>query len=334
MEWVETTGRTVEEAKDAALDQLGVDEEDAEFEIVEEPRLGLFGRLRAEARVRARVRPTTPRPKEDRRDRRRRRTTTDNATAPAADEAGNAAESSMVTATPSDPARTPARSRAGATGRTPVPAESSGGSSALATPGRGHRSRRGRGDPSSVGQRERAAQDDDRQSAVAEDGVGNGGAGMDVSLDEQGSVARDFLTGLVRELNLEADIDVAHPDEDTVEVNLQGPDLGLLIGPKGTTLFALQDLTRTVVQRKTSASNGRLMIDVGGYRQKRKAALERFARQLAEEVVATGNRKVLEPMNAADRKVVHDAVGDIDGVATASEGEEPYRRVVILPVDA
>jgi spoIIIJ-associated protein len=90
-------------------------------------------------------------------------------------------------------------------------------------------------------------------------------------------------------------------------------------------------LTRTVVQRKTSASNGRLLVDVGGYRQKRKAALERFAQQLAAEVSATGTRKVLEPMNAADRKVVHDAVSDIDGVATASEGEEPYRRVVILP---
>ena len=73
MEWVETTGRTVEEAKDAALDQLGVDEHDAEFELVEEPKFGLFGRLRAEARVRARVRPTTPRPKDDRRDRRKRK---------------------------------------------------------------------------------------------------------------------------------------------------------------------------------------------------------------------------------------------------------------------
>jgi len=155
---------------------------------------------------------------------------------------------------------------------------------------------------------------------------------MDMSLDEQGSVARDFLTGLIQELKLQADIDVVHPDEDTVEINLEGADLGLLIGPKGATLFALQDLTRTVVQRRTSASNGRLMVDVGGYRQKRKAALERFARQLAEEVTATGTRKVLEPMNSADRKVVHDAVGSIDGVETVSEGEDPNRRVVIMPV--
>src|ERR1700758_5786453 len=72
MEWVETTGRTLEDAREAALDQLGVDEVDAEFEVLEEPRAGLFGRVRGEARVRARVRPTVPRPKEDRRDRRRR----------------------------------------------------------------------------------------------------------------------------------------------------------------------------------------------------------------------------------------------------------------------
>src|SRR5438477_5079318 len=72
MEWVETTGRTVAEAKEAALDQLGVDEHDAEFEVLAEPRSGLFGRMRAEARIRARVRPTRPRPKEDRSRRRQR----------------------------------------------------------------------------------------------------------------------------------------------------------------------------------------------------------------------------------------------------------------------
>jgi spoIIIJ-associated protein len=73
MEWVETTGRTVEDAKEAALDELGVDEADAEFEVVAEAQTGLFGRLRSEARVRARVRPTAPRSKDDRRDRRERR---------------------------------------------------------------------------------------------------------------------------------------------------------------------------------------------------------------------------------------------------------------------
>ena len=72
MEWVEITGRTVEEAKDAALDQLGVDTEDAEFEILEEPTRGLFGKMKGQARVRARIAPTSPRPKLERRDRRKK----------------------------------------------------------------------------------------------------------------------------------------------------------------------------------------------------------------------------------------------------------------------
>jgi spoIIIJ-associated protein len=160
---------------------------------------------------------------------------------------------------------------------------------------------------------------------------GDEGAGMSVSLDEQGEVAREFLDGLVGEMALSAEIDISRPDEDTVELNLHGQDLGLLIGPKGATLLALQDLTRTVVQRRTSAVNGRLTIDVGGYRKKRKEALERFTRQLAGEVRASGVRKALEPMNAADRKIVHDTVNELDGVTTTSEGEEPRRRVVILP---
>jgi spoIIIJ-associated protein len=154
---------------------------------------------------------------------------------------------------------------------------------------------------------------------------------MTVPLDEQAEVAREFLDGLMDEMDLDAEINVVPIDEDTVEINLEGSDLGLLIGQKGATLLALQDLARTVVQRKTSAANGRIMLDVGGYRHKRKDALERFARQVAETVKAEGVRKVLEPMAAADRKIVHDTVNDIEGVRTISEGEEPRRCVVILP---
>lgn len=155
---------------------------------------------------------------------------------------------------------------------------------------------------------------------------------MDVALEEQGAVAKEFLDGLIERMNLEAEVGIAQPEEDTIELNLEGSDLGLLIGPKGATLLSIQDLTRTVVQRKTSAANGRILVDVGGYRRKRKDALARFSRQVAAEVVATGSRRVLEPMSAADRKIVHDTLNDVDGVTTSSEGEEPRRRVVILPV--
>ena len=107
----------------------------------------------------------------------------------------------------------------------------------------------------------------------------------------------------------------------------------MLIGARGATLQAIQDLTRTVVQRQTGAAYGRLLVDVLGYRKKRRDALERFAREQAEQVRSSGTRRVLEPMGAADRKVVHDAINTIEGVSTTSEGEEPRRRVVILPAD-
>ena len=154
---------------------------------------------------------------------------------------------------------------------------------------------------------------------------------MEVALDEQGRIAQGFLTQLVAEFGVDAAVDVVRPDDDTVDLHLTGSDLGLLIGPKGTTLLALQDLTRTVVHHQTGAGNGRIHVDVGGYRQKRSEALVRFAHQVATTVQASGTRTVLEPMTAADRKVVHDAITPIEGVSTISEGEEPQRRVVVVP---
>ncbi len=344
MEWVETTGRTVEEAKEAALDQLGVDAQDAEFEIVEEPRFGLFGRLRSEARVRARVRPTKPRPKDERRERRgRRRSANDGTGTAVADPSGSTAKG---------PAERQGAAASGGASRpaTVAPASASGAHDAGDQSRRRHRQGRGNGavtdgpagDPGDEGDevataprpapraRTGRSSENDRKS----DDETTPGGGMDVSLDEQGIVAREFLDGLVERMSLEAEIVVTQPEEETIELNLQGQDLGLLIGPKGATLLAIQDLTRTVVQRKTSAANGRILVDVSGYRRKRKDALARFSRQVAEEVQATGTRRVLEPMSAADRKIVHDTVNDIDGVATVSEGEDPRRRVVIVPVSA
>ena len=277
MEWVETTGRTIEEAKDAALDQLGVDEQDAEFEVVEEPKSGLFGRLRAEARVRARVRPTKPRPKEERRTRRKR--------------SDRPAERSSSPASGSD-------------------------AGAAAAP-----------------RRERAPRDRQRpprQRPANDDG---GTMTEDVPMEQQAEVAREFLAGLVQQFGAAATVDVRPIDDETVELAIVGDDLGLLIGPKGQTLGAVQELARTVVQRKTGGRNGRLVVDVGGYREARRAALARFTQQVADEVKESGRARGLEPMSPADRKVVHDTANDIDGVATTSEGEEPRRRVVIMPAD-
>src|SRR5438552_15694387 len=95
--------------------------------------------------------------------------------------------------------------------------------------------------------------------------------------------------------------------------------------------MAIQDLTRTVVQRKLGAGCGRLLVDVAEYRKARRAALERFATGVADKVKEAGVPTALEPMNPADRKVVHDTVNAIDCVATTSEGEESNRRVGIMP---
>ncbi len=156
---------------------------------------------------------------------------------------------------------------------------------------------------------------------------------QDVPLAEQGEVAGRFLTGLLEAFGVDGQVDVRERDEETVELAVTGGDLGLLIGPKGATLGALQEVTRTVVQRQTGGRNARILVDVAGYREKRREALARFTRDVAGEVKESGVAKALEPMGAADRKVVHDTINEIDGVSTTSSGEEPSRRVIIQPAD-
>jgi spoIIIJ-associated protein len=157
----------------------------------------------------------------------------------------------------------------------------------------------------------------------------------DLSIDEQADVVGQFLTGLAEAFGVDGTgTTIERVEEDTVEVRLDGGDLGLLIGPKGQTLHTVQELARTVVQRRGGGTQeGRIRIDIAGYRQRRREALERFTLQVAESVLSTGTQKALEPMNAADRKVVHDTANGIDCVKTISQGEEPRRRVVLLPDD-
>lgn len=144
--------------------------------------------------------------------------------------------------------------------------------------------------------------------------------------------AVDFLTGLVATFGLPAKVASVTVDENYDEVQITGNDLGILIGPRAAALDSIQELTRVVAQRRSGGrGESRLRVDIGGYRQRRREALERFAIKLAEEVKASGKTKALEPMNSADRKVVHDIVGTLDGVSTLSEGEDPRRRVVIVP---
>ena len=152
-----------------------------------------------------------------------------------------------------------------------------------------------------------------------------------MTLQEQGEVARVFLDGLLREYGLEGSIETRVLDDETVEIAATGADLGILVGPRGSTLSAIQDVTRTVVQRNFSARTDRILVDIAGYRERRAEALGRFSRQVASEVLESRSPRSLEPMSPADRKVVHDTINEVDGVVTRSEGEDSTRHVVIEP---
>ena len=286
MEWVETTGRTIEEAKSAALDQLGVVEDDAEFEIVEEPRVGLFGRQRGEARVRARIRPTIPRPKVERRDRKKR----GDSAAAAAPAEGDRQSAERA------PKAAPSRSRT-----------KSGGN--------GQQKQR------QTGAGENAAAAPNTEPRTKEN---------DVSAQQVADEATTFINGLVSAFGLSGTT-AAAVEGDEIEVTVDGADLGLLVGPRGSTLQAVQELTRVVAQRRLGDHDTHLRVDVGGYRERRREALGRFAEQVADQVIADGVARSLEPMSSADRKIVHDVLAGVSGVATSSAGEEPHRRVVISP---
>ena len=145
--------------------------------------------------------------------------------------------------------------------------------------------------------------------------------------DEQAAVVKDFLSGLLAEFGLEGRVETRF-DGRILHADVLGEQTEALIGAKATVMQAIHELTKTVVQRKT-ARNCRLRLDIAGYGQRRRKALAIYAGRLASQVLDEGGEIMLEPMNAADRKVVHDAVAAVDGVRSYSEGAEPRRSVVI-----
>ena len=167
----------------------------------------------------------------------------------------------------------------------------------------------------------------------AEDG--NGEAGPEASarpsvadLENEGEIAADYIEGLLDVADLDGDIDM-DVEGDRAMVSVVGATLSELVGPRGEVLEALQELTRLAVHRQTGART-RVMLDVGGYRKRRKEELTETGQAAADEVKRTGVAKKLSAMNPFERKVVHDAVAAA-GLRSESEGEEPDRRVVVLP---
>ena len=284
MEWVEITATTIEDAKALALDRLGIDDGDAEFEIVEEPKAGLFGRTRGEARVRARIKPNSVRAKADRRDRRGK---------PAGE---RTAKPRQERTERSDRGERQERSDRG--------------------PRKERAPRQARSERTERPERAPRAERTPREDLPPVDPT------------TVSAVATTFLEGLVSAAGLKGSVS-AKVEGENIDIDVLGDDLGFLVGTKGATLLALQDLTRVVSQRRLGDHETRLRVDVAGYREKRREALSRFALKVAEDVKTSGQARALEPMNSSDRKIVHDALTEVEGISTRSEGSDPFRRVVV-----
>ena len=153
--------------------------------------------------------------------------------------------------------------------------------------------------------------------------------GRNSLLVQEGDIAADYLERLLDIVDYDGDIDL-DVENGRAAVAIVGEDLDTLVGQRGETLDALQELTRLAVQQQTGVRS-RLMLDVSGHRQARRVELHTLAKDSATRVLDTGEPSRLAPMNPFERKVVHDAVAETDGVVSESEGEEPHRRVVILP---
>ena len=151
-----------------------------------------------------------------------------------------------------------------------------------------------------------------------------------VSPEEVGAAAVTFMDGLVDAFGATGSSEL-QVDGIELEVHVQGEELGLLVGPGGRTLNAIQDLVRVSAQRRLGDHETRLRVDVAGYRARRNDALGRFAADVAASVRESGSPRALEPMTSADRKVIHDALNELDGVSSRSEGDDPNRRIVVVP---
>jgi spoIIIJ-associated protein len=301
MDWIEVTARSVDDAKELALDRLGVVEDELEYEILDEPKGGLFGLGRADARIRARVKPLS---RDKPTDRRRR-----------------------------GKARSDRPSGSGGSGSRRAPRSESGVAAEGATRpknGEGTRSRRRRGGRGGSGG---GGSNNSPASKQPAGPVADGQEEADVEaqpVTAQADHAQQFTDELVRTMGFTATVRSDIEDDD-IEVRIEGENLGVLVGPKGVTLRALEEVVRAATQHFAGGHSARVHVDVAGYQARRREALAEFTRGVAAEVAESGTAKSLEPMHAPDRKVVHDVVAVIDGVTTTSEGEEPRRRVVIKP---
>ena len=322
MEWIEITAKTVASAIEKALDTLGVHETELEYETIEAESSKLFGLRKSDARIKARVKPISrekPNDKRRRKQREERRSRGGRDSGRASEDGGNASSESPKTNSSST-------SNSPKANRGPKPTGDRTNSGEAKAP-------KAKSTPKAKGSDRSVSEvNDDAEVAAApkpnRPPKEREAQPMNGTIEEQLVHAHDFGTGLLDAFGIDANAEAVVVDDDVIELAITGQNLGLLVGPKAATLAALEELLRGSVGHRGPA---RLHLDVAGYRQKRRAALAEFARGVASEVLSTGVAKGLEPMSAADRKVVHDAINELDGVQTISDGEDQRRRVIIQP---
>ena len=152
---------------------------------------------------------------------------------------------------------------------------------------------------------------------------------VEADKNEQLKISTEFLDGLIKSFGLDGSVEGEIEDENLV-IKVKGEQTEALVGDKGFIIRSLHELTRTVVQRKSGAGT-RLRLDVADYASKRKEALTIYAERLSKQILEDKQEVMLEPMNSVDRKTLHDAAAQFDGIRSYSEGREPYRSVVFAP---
>jgi len=297
MEWLEVRATTVEDAKEQALVHLGVDESDAEFEVLSEAKTGLFGRIKQEARVRARVLPTPVRPKDGRsRGHNSRRSGSSR-------RAGSSRAPVKAAPEPAVRSRRRDSSRSG-------PRRSAGGEDDAR-------------DKPQVERRKALDTKEDAKAMIIDYTDGP-------SLLEQADLAETFVRGVTELLGVAVTFKRHDLENGIMRIEASGDGIGILIGRRGGTAQAVDELVRTVLQRSGGTTReGKIRMDMGGVRARRASALAEFTRTMAEESIETRSEIALEPMNRMDRKIVHDVISKMSGVESRSEGEDPHRRVII-----
>jgi spoIIIJ-associated protein len=301
-EWVEVRGRTVELAVQVGLEELGLDSADhADVEVMQEASKGFLGMGGQDAIVRLKAKPKRRR----RRRGRGRKGDGDSA------RGGRQPESGDRTGRPDAGGKDRRPERGGGKGR-------GAGSEREAPQQQGKRQKQPRQQRQQRQQRQRQQQPKDQEEPK-----------VSVDINEQAAVVQEFLRGLVDAFGFEGEV-TTRVEDDVIYADIAGAETEALVGEKGSVMQAVLELARTVVQRKTQ-EGARIRLDIAGYGSRRREALQIYAKRLAEQVLEEGGEIMLEPMNPADRKVVHDAINEIDGVRTYSEGEEPRRSVVVAP---